>query len=182
MRTLTLVPFAATALMALAACDPPLPAPAPDGAAPSADAAAVDSIVLERGRCFGTCPAYRVSIAADGRVAFTSSYPVEGRTETGSTTPAAFRELVQAAAAAGFDALPERIATDRALCPSSPTDFPSATVTVFAPGRTKRVVDYLGCREGADAAASARLAALRAFEARVDSVAGTSRWLPPPRR
>src|ERR687888_360851 len=45
---------------------------------------AVDSIVLERTACFGTCPAYRLRISAAGAVHFTSrNFGDSGRVATG---------------------------------------------------------------------------------------------------
>ena len=151
--------------------------------ASQAGPATADSIVLERTRCYGTCPAYRLSVAAAGQVAFTSRNPGdEGRSARDSTTPGAFAGLVREAREIGFFALPDTIAADRTLCPAESTDSPTATVTVFARAGTKQVVDYRGCGGGADPEARRRVAALRALEARIDSVAGSSRWVRPARR
>jgi hypothetical protein len=168
------------ACAALGACRAaPRPAGAP--ALPSA-AAAADSVVLERTRCYGTCPAYRLSLAATGQVAFTSRYPDEGRRETGRTSPDAFRRLLGEADAAGFFVLPDTIANDRALCASLTTDSPTTTVTVFAAAGAKQVVDYRGCGAPSDPQANRRLTALRELQARIDSVAGSGRWVRQPVR
>lgn len=164
------------ACAALGACRA---APPPAGPALPGSAAA-DSIVLERTRCFGTCPAYRLSLAATGRVAFVSEYPDEGRRETGRTSPDAFRRLLREAEAGGFFTLPDTIARDGALCPRFRTDSPTATVTVFAAAGAKQVVDYRGCDAPADPRDAGRVAALRALEARIDSVAGSGRWVRQP--
>ncbi|HEX8272450.1 MAG TPA: DUF6438 domain-containing protein [Longimicrobiaceae bacterium] len=149
-------------------------------AAPAAEAA--DSVVLERTRCYGTCPAYRLSVAADGAVAFVSRYPDEGRTEAGRVAPEDFRVLVRGIHAAGFFALPDTIANDPAYCAAPSTDSPTATVAVYSAGTAREVVDYRGCaaREGTPQAG--RLAALRSLAERIDSVAGAGRWVRPARR
>ncbi|HEV2736150.1 MAG TPA: DUF6438 domain-containing protein [Longimicrobiaceae bacterium] len=165
---------ACAALGACRATIPPAGVPALPGSA--------DSIVLERTRCYGTCPAYRLSLAATGRVAFTSHYPDEGRSETGRTSPDAFRRLLREAEAAGFFVLPDTIANDPALCASPRTDSPTVTVAVFAAAGAKQVVHYRGCGAPDDPQATRRLAALRELEARIDSTAGSGRWVRQPVR
>ncbi len=170
--------LACAALGACRAATPPAGAPALPGSA----AAVADSIVLERTRCYGTCPAYRLSLAATGEVGFVSEYPDEGRRETGRISPDAFRRLLRDAEAGGFFTLPDTIAKDGALCPQFRTDSPTATVTVFAPAGARQVVDYRGCDAPADPGDARRITALRELEARIDSVAGSGRWVRQPVR
>jgi hypothetical protein len=164
------------ACTALGACRA---APPPGGPALPASAAA-DSLVLERTRCYGTCPAYRLSLAATGEVRFVSEYPDEGRRETGRASPDDFRRLLRDAEAGGFFTLPDTLANDGALCPQFRTDSPTATVTVFAAAGAKQVVDYRGCDAPAEPGAARRIAALRQLQARIDSVAGSGRWVRQP--
>ncbi|HEX8271481.1 MAG TPA: DUF6438 domain-containing protein [Longimicrobiaceae bacterium] len=162
------------ACAALGACRGSAPPPT-ETAYPGAD-----SIVLERTRCFGSCPAYRLGVSAAGDVAFTSRGPEdEGRTHRARVPPEAFRSLVTAVARSGFIALPDTVAADPALCPLQRTDSPTATVTVFARSGSRQVVDYQGCAPPADPAAARRVAALRGLEAAIDSVAGSERWVRP---
>jgi hypothetical protein len=72
---------------------------------------------------------------------------------------------------AGFWDLPDRI-PESSLCPGIQTEHSVVTVTLF--GKThKQVIDYLGCP------ATERLRALRHFTARIDSLAGSHRWISP---
>lgn len=158
-RTLSL--FALAALSA-AACTP---ASTPSSAPGTADA---DSVVLERTRCYGFCPAYRVTLARTGEVRFVSSYPDEGRRETGRVSGPDFDALVRGADAAGFWTTPEKVQDDARLCGAVATDLPTVIVEIYAAGRSHRVEDYRGCRDVPQA--------LRAWEDRIDTVAGTSRW------
>ena len=138
--------------------------------APGSEAPArADSIVLERTRCFGTCPAYRLSLARAGTVRFTSRWPADTPPGQGTVTAAAFDELVAQAGRIGFWQLPDRI-QGSPLCRMMVTDLPTATVTLFARGRSKVVEDYHGCTGGP-------LDELRRFEQRIDSVAGSRRWV-----
>lgn len=137
----------------------------PGGEAP----ARADSVVLERTRCYGTCPAYRLSLARTGVVRFTSRWPADTPPGEGTVTVGAFDELVADAGRIGFWQLPDRI-QGSSLCQVMMTDLPTATVTVFARGRSKAVEDYHGCHGGP-------LEDLRRFEQRIDSVAGSRRWI-----
>jgi len=154
---------------ALAACDPaPAPRPATAGA---------ESVTLERTLCYGSCPAYRLSIARDGAVRFQSLNPGDSTAATDRIDPTAFDALAREAERIGFRSLPDEIEADRELCGSLATDHPSATVTIHASTGTKSVTDQHGCH-----GTSERLAALRRFEDRIDSVAGSARWVRPARR
>ena len=164
-------------LVCLAAGCRPHPPAAEDGATPPAPAAnqaphpAADSIVLERTRCFGLCPAYRLSIARSGAVHFESRNPGDS-TRAVSTTPSpgAFEALVRQAEALRFWSLPDQIAGS-ALCKQRATDHPGAATTIFGRGGSKRVDDYLGCFDAPQA--------LRRFETAIDSAAGSARWVRP---
>jgi len=169
MRTLCAI-FAGLALLA---CHP-APAPTP------LRSTRADSLVLERSRCFGFCPAYRLSLRADGSVTFASRNPGDtARTATDSISPEQLGQLVQEAERIGFFELPPDILKDSTLCPVAATDHPSATVTIFRADSAHRVVDYLGCRFASDASATERLEALRHFESAIDSVAQSERWVRP---
>ena len=155
----------ALALAALAAGCRPAQSAGP--AAPSAP----DSIVLERGPCFGSCPTYRLSLARSGAVHFVSSSRGDvGREERGSITPAQFLALAAEAERIGFDQLPDNIRESR-YCERMATDLPSADVSIFRGAAVKTVRDYLGCFDGPPG--------LRRFESAIDSVAGSSRWVRP---
>lgn len=135
-----------------------------------------DSIVLERGVCFGFCPAYRLRIAANGAIQFEPQNP-PGPASTDSISPTAFVELAREAQRVNLDAYPDTIQSDKRLCAMLATDHPSAAITVFRDASSKRVDDYTGCHAGEnDHESEQRLQKLRAFEAFIDSVAGTSRW------
>jgi hypothetical protein len=150
--------FAAMLLVfVLDGCRSQGPAPSAGGASSSAD-----SIVLERTRCYGTCPAYRLSLARSGAVHFQSLNPGDSaRVGTGTLAPGAFDALVAEAARIGFAGLPERIIG---------TPVCGQMVTIFG-GGAKRVEDYHGCRGVPPE--------LRRFETAIDSAAGSSRWVRP---
>jgi len=136
-----------------------------------------DSLVLERTRCFGACPAYRLRLRADGHVAFTSLVPRDsGLTFVDSMAPEKFTWLVQRADRIGIAKLPPVVAQDTLLCAVRGTDHPTVTVSLFRPGAVTRVEDYRGCYAGSNLAVVGALARLRTFTGQIDSVARTSRW------
>ena len=143
----------------------------------SMNAALPDSIVLERTVCFGMCPAYRLRIAANGDVLFQPQKPA-GATATSTITAAAYASLVSEFDKAGFGGYPDNIQSDSLMCGRQATDHPGAIVTTFRGSNVKRVEDYHGCH-GTDGRPDIekRLATLRDLEARIDTVAGTSRWI-----
>jgi hypothetical protein len=153
-------------------------------ATPPSSAAAADSVVLERTLCFGLCPAYRLSVAASGRVHFASLNPGEtGRTASDTIPRAKAAQLLARAGQVGFFQLPDRTADDSSLCPLRATDHPTVVVAVFSSAGAKRVEDYTGCYVSTDPLRVAeRLERVRAWQQSIDSVAGSSRWVRPARR
>lgn len=136
-----------------------------------------DSIVLERTSCFGFCPAYRLSVRADGFVTFRSREPRDSSvTHTDMIAPSQFAGLAQTAADIGLTAFPPVIADDTSLCPLRATDHPTATISVFRADSTTHIVDYLGCYATTNLTVAPPLAQLRQFERQIDSVTQSSRW------
>lgn len=162
-------------LIAMAASCSPKPEVRPEPS--KGEAATPDSIVLERGVCFGFCPAYRLRIASNGAMHFEPQNP-PGPAAIDSISPAAFAELARETERVNLGSYPDTIQSDKRLCAMRATDHPSAAIAVFSEGVvSKRIDDYTGCHAAPDDAESeARLQKLRAFEAFIDSVAGTSRW------
>jgi len=132
-----------------------------------------DSIVLERGLCYGTCPAYRVAVTRSGLVHFESLTPGDsGRKATDTHgTADAFEGLAIQLLISDFLALPDSIASDERFGARCATDHPTAVVTVYIGARSKQVVDYLGCHWGP--------AALRELEDMIDRVSQSQRWTRP---
>ena len=148
-------------------------------APPSTLSRFVDSLVLERSPCYGTCPAYRLRLRKDGDVLFVShDAGDEGRAEQGTTTPAAFLYLLSLADSTGFYELPEIIRNDRVYCPSMHTDAPTMTVSIFGP-RTKRVERYGGCVSMEHGKVLDWSVGQQRLENTIDSAAGVKKWILP---
>ena len=133
-----------------------------------------DSVVLERTPCYGTCPAYRLSVSRSGIIHFESRNRFEdGRPAKDSMPVNNFETILVRAHLLEFLALPDRIADDKRFCPHDVTDNPTAIVTIFIPGRPKRIEDYHGCDWAP--------AGLRELETYLDEVTNAKRWIRPVR-
>jgi hypothetical protein len=117
---------------------------------PKADAAAyaaTDSITIDFSTCFEGCAATRTVFTRLGLVSrIPSPGPSHGIVQTGTITPQAFMNLVAQAQAIHFFAIPELISADPKYCPAPVSGGETVTVTLFAPGRSHRVVDPHSCQ------------------------------------
>ena len=172
MTTRLALPILALAALACRPAPPPATRSGADTStvASSSRLALADSLVLERIAGFTRRPGHRVSVSRTGRVAFAWLAPGDSaRPASDSIDAARAIDLLVAGRAAGVGTLPENIREHPELCGPMATDHGTAVVTLFYPGGSSaRVSDYLGCRDA--------VPALRAYEARIDSVAGTARW------
>ncbi len=118
-------------------------------------------IKLERGQCFGTCPAYSVEIDGDGKVEYHGDEFVLAkghRTQTISL--AAVASLLDKFRAADFWSLrPQYVARM--------TDNSHYRVTLTIGGQTKSVIDYVGREVGMPASVTE-------LEDEIDRVAETA--------
>ena len=165
MRQIRITRLAAIALVGLhAAC---AGANAPDRPTPTA----ADQLSMTRGPCFGACPMYTVTVWGDGRVRFVGDRFVQQTGEHEATVdPAAVAALFAHADSIGFFDLPQNITpANEAACGSSWTDMPSAEITIIWADRDQTLHHYHGCPKAPES--------LTAFEARIDEVAGTARWI-----
>jgi hypothetical protein len=160
------------AAMAVGSCHS-APLPRPGAPVPK-------SIALERTICFGRCPAYQLTVNRAGGVSFVSRNREDsGRMGIGQVASTVLDSLYTRAIRIGFFALPDTLMADSTYCAQRATDMPSATVTIVTDSGAKSVVDYHGCFAKLPAATE-KLNELRAFEAAIDTLTGSSRWTQPP--
>lgn len=146
------------------------------------ESAVPKSITLERSVCFGMCPAYQLTLDRTGSVSFISRNPRDSsRTAAGRVAPSVLDSLYARAVRIGFFALPDTLLGNPTFCWRYATDLPGATVTITTNTGTKSVNDYHGCAANTPVA-SAKLSELRIFEAAIDTLTGSSRWIQPNRR
>lgn len=121
------------------------------------------SITLEREPCFGTCPAYSVTIYEDGKVEYNglSSVEVEGQ-QISQIDKELVVMLVEGFADAGYFEWEDRY--DTMLV----TDLPYVTTSVTRNGETKEIFRYVG-----DDSAPIELAYLEVW---IDKVVNSKQW------
>lgn len=120
---------------------------------------------MERGACYGVCPAYAVEIGADGAVEYEGKAFVSVRGHTTSHVGrAAAAALESRFEQAGFFRLEWRDPCNEVV-----TDNPTTTLTLVHAGRKRTISDYHGngCMPKV----------LRELEDKVDRVLGTARWV-----
>src|SRR2546421_1697651 len=122
-----------------------------------------DSITLERTVCFGSCPAYKVTISSDGIVTFDGRQFTKMKgLATDHISAADFRQLVNEFEKINYFALPDEYKPGSKVCPLRITDLPSANTSIHLDGKSKRVEHYYGCGN------SGALARLTALETKID--------------
>lgn len=121
-------------------------------------------VTMERGRCFGFCPHYRVTVWSTGRVEFDGlEFVCAKGVHTVLIEPRIAADLINDMHVGGFFFKEWR--EDFAI-----TDNSTVIVEMQLLGLNRRIEHYLG-----DVAAPR---VLREMEDAIDEVAGTQRWLP----
>jgi hypothetical protein len=123
-------------------------------------------VEMSRGPCFGSCPAYIVTIHGDGSVEYVGKMFARRDRQTDSVGGEGFARMLQELEQVHFFAL-----DDRAF--SWCFDTPSVSVTVSLDGRSKRVVSDAGCT---GAPSGVQAAFVRATDD-IDKIVGSERWV-----
>jgi len=138
----------------------PLPTPTPDYS---------DLVVtMERTPCFGTCPAYKLTVYGDGRVVYEGNMfvAVEGQ-QTTTISQDAVQELVAALENTEFFSL-----EDDYSAPA--TDLPSTITTVTLDGQSKTINHYGVCGYSDIDTAPKELCDL---ENKIDEITNSAQWV-----
>lgn len=121
-------------------------------------------IQLSRGACFGTCPAYDVSIDGAGNVVWYGDlYTVLNGEHRAQIPVSTVQKLVSMFAAADFYSLDDDYT-------ASVTDNPTNFITFSMGRRRKTITDYVGFAAGMPKSVSD-------LERAIDAAAGTERWV-----
>jgi hypothetical protein len=128
----------------------------------------LDSVVLQRTKCFGWCEAYRLVIDKASVAHFVSLDSADsGRTASGAAASYAIQNVYQLTVMVHFIRLPDTIESSP-LCGPRATDNPTVITGIYGPSIQKRVVDYKGCLWAPGL--------LDDLENLIDSLAVSSRW------
>lgn len=134
-------------------------------------------VTLQRSGCFGNCPAYVVTVAADGRISFTGHAHVQTRQASGQATPAQLAAIAAALERAGLRSMRDSYVSRDDGCDTVLSDQPGISITVTDSSGSKTVDFYLGCTGAAADAVRQRIEALaRSIDRQLD----TARWIGQP--
>jgi len=131
-------------------------------------------ITLERTACYGTCPAYKLSVKSDGIVSFegVSNTKVKGKIEE-KISIEKVRQLIKEFEIANYFNLNGKF--DSKNCYQW-TDNPSTLTSIQINGEKKNIDHYQGCREGDDDFKK-KLSKLTELENKTDEIVETKRWI-----
>ena len=138
-------------------------------------------ITLERTPCFGTCPFYKLTILADGKVEFepkrmTKKYKlVSGKLITSQITQDKLKQLITEFESIGYFSLENIYGRsdfkEDKNCPEMWTDYSTAFTSILINGKSKQINHYHGCQ------GSAILEKLTKLEDKIDEIVNTKQWL-----
>lgn len=129
-------------------------------------------ITLQRTVCYGTCPEYKLTIFADGRVLYEgiSFVKKEGKA-WGRITRRQLDELILEFNKINYFSLADSYTPGTKVCPQSMTDMPAATTSLTGNGKSKTIVHYHGCR------GSSVLDQLTRLENKIDDAVNVNKWV-----
>jgi uncharacterized protein DUF6438 len=129
---------------------------------------AVTKIVLERTRCFGTCPVYTLTLNSSGVVEFVGTDHVKAKgPQTGKISAQSFARLVKKIEEIDFFNLRDRYdGKNPDGTGSTVTDLPTRKTTVVRGDQTKTVEDYFRGPPG-----------LLELELLIDELAKSEKWI-----
>lgn len=103
------------------------------------------SVTLERSTCFGNCPAYSVTVAADGKVSFTGHAHVQTMHAEGRASAPQIAAIHDALARADFAAMRASYVSTDDGCELMMSDQPGIKITVTSGTGSRSVDFYFGC-------------------------------------
>jgi hypothetical protein len=137
-------------------------------------------LVFERTMCFGTCPAYKITVNADGRVEYEGKAWVKTKgIATDRLSPDKIEQLLQALNKANFLSFRDSYASREDGCPTSWTCNPGVILSVEVYGQRKTIHHDHGCREEAAGGSRGEVypRQLYLLAEKIDEIVETSRWV-----
>jgi hypothetical protein len=132
-------------------------------------------ITLGRSVCYGTCPEYKLTIAADGAVVFEGGRFVkwEGKTIKSAISHNQLGQLMAEFDKVNFFSLEDDYTGNSRLCDEYIADGPSASISIRINGKSKTIRRNDGCL-----GAKAPNKELTELENKIDGIVNTAQWLP----
>jgi hypothetical protein len=132
----------------------------------------VESITMSQSGCMFQCPAYTVTVKADGSIEFDgkSYVKVKGKSY-GSITPDDYEYLVRSLNKLQFWTWKDQYTPGSSDCNPSATDQTTVTITATTASSKKQVIFYYGCMKAAPASKVYLLSAI------IGEIANTEKWI-----
>lgn len=128
------------------------------------------SVMMERGPCYGSCPVYTVRVGGDGEVRFHGTANVEIAGESVARIPRVrVDSLFGYVDSILFDRFDPSYTYGTVACGAYVTDLPIVVVSVVRFGVAKRVIHDYGCGAAPDT--------LYELHRYIDAIAGTQHWI-----
>jgi len=128
-------------------------------------------IVLERDICFGFCPAYKLTISANGSVEFEGRHYVKKKGVVRATiSQEQLKYLVAEFERVRYFTLQDHYVSKENGCFEVGTDSPTVNTSITIAGKTKSIEHYHGC-EG-----PLILKQLTSLENKIDEAVNASQW------
>ena len=132
------------------------------------------AITLERSVCYGTCPDYKVTVSANGKVAFDGHQFVKTKgAAQGNISVDNVRLLMAEFDKAKYFSLNDKYETGKDGCPEEWTDHPTVVTSIAMNGKSKSISHYHGCRDGQIVYPKA----LNDLEDGLMKIVGTKQWI-----
>ena len=129
-------------------------------------------ITLIRTECYGTCPAYSLTISADGKVVYKGHEHVKQKGEVESRiSQEKVKELIAAFEKIDYFNLMDKYFRGKESCPRWYTDMPYAVTSLTLNGKKKSVNHYYGCT------GSKVVGQLMALEYKIDAAVNVKQWI-----
>lgn len=124
-------------------------------------------IQMERTLCYGTCPAYELTIYGSGKVVFEGKeFTAHKGTAEGEMSREKLSKLLRLIKEINFMQIPSN-----PECESRMTDHPSVFLTVEIGNERNNITHYLGCK------GFEHEEELYKLETAIDSLSGAKRWI-----
>ena len=134
-------------------------------------------VVMQRGECYGTCPAYKVSIFSDGTVEYNGINFVKIKGPAyGKITDEQVRELKTLISRTRFFALRQSYGVSDDRCTAVMTDSATVELKVRRQSQSKSVRHYLGCFGGSQSHL-AEMKRLKELEEAIDRIVAIEQWI-----
>jgi len=134
------------------------------------------TITLERTTCLGTCPAYKLTISADGTVVFEGeNFVKESGIVHSSINKDQLKQLISEFTQAQYFSFRDTYDSEEDGCPEMWTDSPSVTTSIRINGQYKSIVHDLGCQENNGTSVFPK--ELMKLENKIDEIIGTEKWI-----